>query len=267
MSNSNYIMRKRTIYLNDLKEKHPFAFLIYDSIAERANREYNPLQPLLLPGEAIITAKACGCTDQTFETGLKILEQDLKIEILHRGRRDKNSRVLPRIKPGTLTEKSRNTSRINGTVVKILTTNDYDINIIDSPDHIPIQTRNTSPENPGQTINKEVKEVVCSVLFNEKILDLDFIKFAHTTKKSISISRIELQKFLESKNYLKLEIDEVIEILVKSEDKITLNGTIEAYAEGILKNIKKNKPKIKPSKPKITKEPMRKYESRRRMQV
>lgn len=158
-NNFGFIKKLRSKESKDLKRNHTAAFLILDTIAENARWDTSPCRFGLEMGEAIITAAECGVSSQQFETGLKYLESMNYIKVVHRGRKDKNSELLPRIKPESTPDSilinKQNKPRINGTVAKLLDCCIYDINIKSTPNHIPNQNPNQTRINSGKTPNKQ----------------------------------------------------------------------------------------------------------------
>lgn len=133
MSNPGYIKKKRSHKAKDLKRNHTAAYLVLDTIAENAKRKSEEGNPLLEVGEAIITAEECGITKHQLPTALKYLESEKLIEVIHRGRKDKNSKLAKR--SGIKTESTADSigikTGINGTVVKLIDSDIYDINPAD----------------------------------------------------------------------------------------------------------------------------------------
>ncbi len=134
--------------------------MVYDTCAEHALRELDEKNPLLEISESIVTAKMCGISPQQFETALKILSNDGKILILHRGRKDQKSLILPRIKPESLPESQFKISRINGTVIKLIDSSDYDINLEITPNQKSLDPESHPTKTPNKQETKKNEEIV-----------------------------------------------------------------------------------------------------------
>lgn len=135
MSNFGYVKKLRSQRSKDMKRDHTSAYLVLDSVAENAKFQEDETQhPLLDFGECIITATMCGVTKDQFPRALKYLENEGDIQVLHRGRKDENSEFMARIKRESTDAKTRINSRvnmrINGTVVKLLSSDVYEVNFI-----------------------------------------------------------------------------------------------------------------------------------------
>jgi hypothetical protein len=175
--NNGFIKKIRSTKSKELKRKHLSAYLILDTLAENAKRD-NTGHPLLELGEGIITAEECGLSSQQFETGIKYLSTNDYVEIIHRGRKDKDSKLLLRVHPESTQSSILINTRINGTVLKLIDSSIYDINIKTNPNHIPNQTRINSEFTPNkQEIKKEeIKEeqYISREALNEKVVGFDF---------------------------------------------------------------------------------------------
>lgn len=213
MHNFGFVKRNRSRYLSDIKENQPFVFLVYDTVAERALWELDPKFPQLQLGEAIVSARMCGISDQSFETSLQVLENDLKIEILHRGLRDKNSKIdarnassVPRIKPGTKSKKTRNESRINGTVVKLTDSTDYDLNLSKTPEHIPYQI-SILDQNAPERLSRENTQERKKTLKNDKEDSLRTKRDCGNVHNSVEDAKVNEVSYEQSHNFLSSSIN------------------------------------------------------------
>jgi hypothetical protein len=159
MPNFGHIKKNRCPKAKELKRKHTSAFLVLDTVAENAKRKMDEGHALLELGEAIITAEECGVTKHQFSHALNFLEKDGMIHVIHRGRKDKNSILQKRT--GIKTESTRTSTGIktgiNGTVVKLIDSECYDINIEDNRNQNRTQTGINTREKPAQTRNEETK--------------------------------------------------------------------------------------------------------------
>ena len=208
MAYGNFIIKYRNPFARELKRKHTAAYLILDTIAENAKRcessTFIVHHPLLELGEAIITAEACGITSQRSSTGLNYLESIGFIKIIHRGRNDKNSLLLARVKTKSTQIPLQFTAQINGTVAKLLDSSIFDINMVDDTN----QYTNQTPINSGSKTDKQevkkynkIKKEHIDTPPPEKINFRDYV----------SLSQNEYDKLLE-KHGLKI-LDEMLNIL------------------------------------------------------
>ncbi len=208
MSFSGFIKKYRNPFARELKRKHTAAYLILDTIAENAKRNETitcPTQhPLLEIGEAIITAEECGLTSQKFKTGLKYLEGIGFINVVHRGRKDKNSKLLARIKTKSNSISSLFTSQINGTVAKLLDSSIFDINIMESINQKPNQNSINSGSNPNKQEVKNFNKFKKKDIEDTPPEKIKFCEF-------VSLSQEEYNK-LQEKHGLKT-LDEMLNIL------------------------------------------------------
>jgi len=156
MSNFGFIKKFRSQKSRDLKRDHLSAYLILDTIADYAKWDEEICLNKLERGEAFITASLCSLSGQQFETGLKYLLDNGYIKIIHKGRKDKKSEYLPRFKPDSTPDSARFKPRSNGTVVKLLDSSIWDLNLNNPPIQEPVRPR----FNSGFTPNKEEIEEI-----------------------------------------------------------------------------------------------------------
>lgn len=111
-----FIQRKRSETASWLRSKYPWAYLLLDLIAERARRTHECSGNLKI-GEAYIgDYEAIGATRQQYRTALKILRKHFFIEII----------LTQKMKKSTT--KSTTIITTNGTIVKLLDNDVWDIN-------------------------------------------------------------------------------------------------------------------------------------------
>lgn len=177
MSNLGYIKKNRSEKAKKLKREHTAAYLVLDTIAENAKRKIGDGHPLLEIGEAIITAEECGVTKHQFPRAIQHLESEGMIEIIHRGRKDKNSKFLKRIEiaknSGIKTESSGDSrgaksgikSGINGTIIKLIDTECYEINSENNGN----QKQNQFPAISGINCLQKAEQIRNQELINKDI--------------------------------------------------------------------------------------------------
>ncbi len=224
----NFIMLNRCEETLLLLRKHPNAFLLLTQIAERARR-YDGHPDGLKIGECHIgDYKNCGLTEQKYRTAKSILEKKSYIKIIETCRNRKKSTT------GSTTE---------GTLVKLLSSVVYDINIESGNDLI--NDRATTGQRPG---NDEQDRIKIDKIEKEERKNIKKEKFSKPEKiafgKIVQLSIEEYEKLCN--DHAKNVVDKIIESM---NDYCESKGkTYSSYSAAIRQWVRNQKNKTVESK-------------------